>query len=332
MLRIAVITPLNKEDYLANSILDGLMSLQKEGKILEFFISSIYPSQRISIKKELILTRKEFIGFAKQADIIFFIWGKKNTDFNLARKTGRWEKTVFIDGSEPGNNNRFDIGVVSRILNLRYKGAGAIDCKMLKKCSLYFRREKPYINGIVPLPFGIDTTYTKYCDINKKKDIDFACVFGQEEYPPLRRKVREKLEEFCKENQFTFFTGRTDNPDKFYEVLSRTKAGVSVSGGGFDTARFWEILGNNCLLLTEKIDIFREEDNAINYRRIFEFGNIHEFEVQLNKAASLIRNGYSQFELGKEFNDILSMHSSKARVLTILTKAKEKNILKDYLF
>jgi len=329
--RIAVITPLNKEDYLANTILDGLISLQNEGNNLEFFISSLYPSRRIPIKKELILTRKEFIGFANQADIIFLIWGKDNTDFSLARKIGRWEKTVFIDGSEPGNNMRLDKEVQSRMLNLSYKGSGAIYREMLEKCALYFRREKPYINGIVPLPFGIDSAYTRYCGTNKGKDIDFACVFGQEEYPALRRKVRERLEQFCQKNQFTYFARRTNNTDEFYEVLSRTKVGISVSGGGFDTARFWEILGNQCLLLTDKIDIFRMEDGALNYKRIFEFENINDFEIVLNKVASFLRNGYNQNELDKEFKDILSRHSSKARVLTVLNRAKEKNILKGSL-
>ncbi len=331
MHRIAVITPLNKEDYLANTILDGLISLQNKGYNLQFFISSLYPSGRIPIKQELILTRRKFICFANQADIILLIWGKNNTDFNLADKIGKWNKTVFIDGSESGGNNRLDKNINSQILNLTYKGSGAIDCEMLKKCALYFRREKPYINGIVPLPFGIDSAYTQYCRDSRKKDIDFACVFGQEDFPPLRREVRESLVQFCNNNQFTCFSRRTNNADEFYEVLARTKVGISVSGGGFDTARFWEILGNNCLLLTDKIDIFRNEDNALNYKRIFEFGDIRDFELQLNKTASFLRSGYDQDELDQEFKDILTKHSSKARVLTILNKSREMNILKDDL-
>ncbi len=326
MYRIAVITPLNKEDYLANTILDGLMSLQNEGNNLQFFISSSYPASRIPIRRELILTGKEFTGYANQAEIILFIWGKNNTDISLARKIARWDKTVFIDGSESGDNKRHDKDVQYQMLNLSYKGPGAIDCEMLQKCSLYFRREKPYIKGILPLPFGIDSKYTKYCHINQKKDIDFTCVFGQEDYPSLRREVREKLEAFCRKHQFTYFTGKTNNPDEFYEVLSRTKVGISVGGGGFDTARFWEILGNNCLMLTEKVDIFRAEDNALNYRRISEFENIHDFELQLNRTASFLRHGYNQEGLDQEYKEILSKHSSKSRVLTILNKAKENNI------
>ena len=140
------------------------------------------------------------------------------------------------------------------------------------------------------------------------------------------------LEQFCKEHKFICHTAGTNDPDEFYEILSRTKVGVSVSGGGFDTARFWEILGNNCLLLTEKTDIYRQEDNTFNYKRIWEFKDIQDFEDKLNEVAHFLRNGYNQDDLDKEYKEILSQHSSKARVLTILNKAKEKNILKGHLF
>ena len=332
VLKIAVITPKQKEDYLANTILDGLMSLKCDRKDLEFVISSKYPSSRVSVRKDLELPRREFINFAKHADIIFFIWGKNNTDYDLAKKIGEWGKTVFIDGSELGGNKRLDKDVEKQVLNLAYEGPGAIDSEMVERGALYFRREKPYIDGISPLPFGIESSYTKYYESNKKKNIDFTCVFGQEECPPLRKQVKEVLEQFCKEHKFICHTARTNDPDEFYEILSRTKVGVSVSGGGFDTARFWEILGNNCLLLTEKTDIYRQEDNTFNYKRLWEFKDIQDFEDKLNEVAHFLRNGYNQDDLDKEYKEILSQHSSKARVLTILNKAKEKNILKGHLF
>jgi GT2 family glycosyltransferase len=323
VLKIAVITPKQKEDYLANTILDGLMSLHRDRKDLEFFISSKYPASRIHLGKDFVLSRKEFISFAREADIIFLMWGKKNTDYELAKEIGEWGKTIFIDGSELGGNKRLDKDIEKQVLNLTYKGVGAIDYEMLDKCSLYFRREKPYIKGISPLPFGIESTYTKHYDVNKKKDIDFTCVFGQEECPPLRRQVRERLEKFCKEHRFSCHTSRTKDPDEFYEILSRTKVGISVSGGGFDTARFWEILGNNCILLTEKIDIFRPEDNAFDYKRIWQFEDIQEFESKLKEIAHFLRNGYNQDTLDREFKEILPRHSSNARVLTIFNEAKE---------
>lgn len=331
LLRIAVITPQRKEDYLANTVLDGLGLLQQEGKGLEFYISSKYPSSRVPIKADVVLSKKEFIRFAKLSDIILFVWGKKNTDFDLAREIGEWKKTVFIDGSELGGNRRLDKEIEKQVFNLSYEGMGAVDSEMLDKCVLYFRREKPYIDGISPFPFGIESTYIKHYEAGKKKDIDFTCVFGQEDCPPLRRQVRGSLEKFCKENQFVCHTAKTNDPDEFYDILSRTKVGISVSGGGFDTARFWEILGNNCLLLTEKIDIFKPEDKALDYKRIFEFEDINEFEVRLKEVASYLKKGYNQDELGEEFEELLSHHSSKARVLTILNKAQEKNLLKAHL-
>jgi len=100
-----------------------------------------------------------------------------------------------------------------------------------------------------------------------------------------------------------------------------------VGGGGYDTARFWEILGNNCLLLTERIDIFQPDSKELDYKRIWQFNNLYDFWYQLHKVGEFLRNKYKQDNLVQEYKDILSRHSSKARVLTILNKAREKGIV-----
>ena len=132
----------------------------------------------------------------------------------MAEKISAWQKTAFVDGSELGKNNRSDESIRKSVSEERYNGIGAIDSNMLTKCKLYFRREKPYIKGIIPLPFGIERRYRKFFKKGEKRDIDFSCIFGQDEYPPLRKQAKEFLEKFCRKNDFSCHTKKTKNSTK----------------------------------------------------------------------------------------------------------------------
>ena len=318
MKRIAIIIPSQGEDYLKSTVLDGLSQLSREGHV-EFRVSSI-------------LKKDEFADYACVADLILIIWwGKKKFDLELVERINRWERTVFIDGSEVGSNNgmthRYDFDIQYGILSGTDHGPGAPNQVMLKQCALYFRREKPYGSGIMPLPYGIEERYTKYYDANKEKDIDFACMFGQDEYPRMRRHAKKLLTKWCDANGFTYRVEPTKTADEFYQLLARAKVGVSIGGGGYDTARFWEILANNCLVLCERIDIFQPDSGAFDYERIWEFNNLYDFQYQLEKIGEFLRTGYTTVDLTTEYNAILETHGAKARVLTILYEARKKGII-----
>lgn len=317
--KIAVITPLKKEDFLTNTILDGLIQLSQEYISIKFKISSRYPGPfQIS---PYYINKSEFISFADEADIIFFLWGKKNTDYRLANEINRWSKTVFIDGSEVGDNNRYDFTIQKKILDGTFKKTGRINPDMLEKCCCYFRREKPYIKGIIPLPFGIESRYIKYVHGNTEKSIDFVCIFGQDRYPLLRQYAAEILIRFCKKHDFSYRINKTDNQNAFYELLAKAKVGISVGGGGFDTARFWEILGNNCILLTENIDIYHKDSKELDYDNILQFNNLFDFEYKLQKLGNLLKTDYNNNIFVDTYNAILLKHGSKARVKEILNHA-----------
>jgi len=334
MKRCALILPIAQADYLGNTIIDGLLQFypETEFKIPEYEYPSPFDLSTHN------LAENDFVNYAKEADLIFLIWGKNSTNFKLAEKIGQWNKTIFIDGSELGKNNRFDSVIKNKVLDGTYDGIGKIDTEMLKKCKLYFRREKPYISGIVPLPFGIESRYFSSYKKEIKKDIDFFCIFGQDEYPQMRRHVRKVLIDFCKKNNFSCTKDRTDGfnfddkrklagRDEYFSLLARCKVGISVGGGGFDTARFWEILGNNCILLTERIDIFLPKSSVLDYKRIFQFDSQDDFANLLPKVGMMIRGNYSDEAFNLEYRDILQKHSSKARVLAVFNEAKKAGIL-----
>ncbi len=337
MYKIAVILPKYKNDYLTDTILDGLILLQKEGMV-DFRVTGSYKTD-LDIKQNRI-SQIDFINFANHADLVLFMKGKdgivknyfllkrieNNTNYDLCQTINRYEKTVYIDGSEVGGSRRYDVDILNKIINGTYIGRGSIDLEMEKKCALYFRREKPYVRNIEPLPFGIETGYLKRYKQSVIKDIDFFCVFGYEEYATLRTEVREELVKFCKENNLTYFVDKVPQ-DKYYEILARSKVGISVGGGGYDTARFWEILGNNCILLTEKIDIYEDNSDRLKYSRIHEFTNLEDFKLQLEKITSFLKNEYDQNTMQSEYSDILGKHTSRARVLEILEVSKKRGII-----
>lgn len=321
--KIAIVNPF-RPDGLARTIFDGILDINNSGGEIDFRLSSKFDYDLPL--NSLYLPREEFINFAKEADFILLIWGKDGTDTALAETINCFNKTIYIDGSEVGGNKRYDAEIQKQLIIGTFSGRGAINIEMEKKCALYFRREKPYLRDIIPLPFGIERNYSKYYSNNTKKDIDFLCIFGQDEYPLLRREARELLEKYCVENNFICSTKKTKNPDEFYKLLARSKVGVSVGGGGFDTFRFWEILGNNCILITEKIDIYFEDSNRLKYDRIFEFSDLGQFQNQLEKVGRFLQNGYDEKTMTVEYEKILSEHSSKSRVLEIIQKVKAVSI------
>lgn len=325
--KVAVITPTEKLEYLTETVIDGLFRLMTDRyPIQPAFCLEGYKSEYPAVAGYA-LARSQFLEFAKDADLIFLLWGKGCTNFKLAEEIGRWDRTVFLDGSELAKDRRYDHEIRAKVLSGEWVDNGKIDRGMLSKCSLYFRREKPYVHGITPLPYGIESKFTAHYDPGIKKDIDFFCVFGQEEYPVLRKQAREALIKFCAGNNFTCVTEKTKDRTEFYKLLARSKVGISVGGGGFDTARFWEILGNNCLLLTETIDIYEPGSDALKYRRIFEFKDIDDLNVQLHKVGALLKSGYPPAGLTDEYNAILKGHSSKARVMTVLEAARAKGLI-----
>ena len=301
-IKIALVKPIGRLDYLTRTLIDGLESLVKTGEVV--LVGKVTNTDLV------ILSSYNHSELAEQSEEI--------------EENKAWAKTIFVDGSELGGNRR-------------YTEIAKIDEEMLSKCALYFRREKPYPDGVLPLPFGIESRQIAYSP-RVKKDIDFVCIFGQDKFPPLRAKVRDVLEEFCEKEKFSYRTKQTNflfwniySPraqKRFYKVLARAKVGISVGGGGFDTARFWEILGNNCLLLTESMDIYPDNGaSELAYSRISQFKNLDGFKSQLKKMGEYVRTQYPPENLDSEYEEILTHHSSTSRVQCILDEAQARGII-----
>jgi len=337
--RIAVVTPSYKNDFYCDTVLDGLGELVKDEPEIIFRFPDYYPHpfNDPEFTRKFGISKKDFKTFAQDADIIIFSYGKYGTDTEFVDELGAWEKTVYIDGSEIGKNSWRDPELQYQIIKGEYTGRGAPNQEMLKKCRLYFRREKPYTDGMIPFPLGIESRFIKYGP-NTKKDIDFACIFGQELYPITRRYTTELTEKFCKEEGFVCHTKKTYkmplvkrgpySPEKSYEIWARAKVGISTGAAGYDSRRFWEILGNNCLIIAERFDLYEPDSDAMNFERVFQYNNLYDFEYQLKRVGEFLRNSYDQKKLDDEYQEILKRHSTKARAMTIIDEARKIGLLK----
>lgn len=313
--RVAVIPPLDKRDYLVNTILDGLDVLQQAREIESFTIAPGYPTPTELVGA--VAEPEPFAEYAKASDAVLLLWGKKKPNWKLAEQLDCWRKTAFIDGSEPGGDLRFDYKVQRAILEGSTRTEGAINLEMLRRCRAYFRREKPILPGMDSLPFGIERKYCVNYEAGVRKDIDFFCIFGQDKHPLLRREAAREVKRYCAKEGFSCVTDKVP-PEQFYQLLARSKVGISVGGGGYDTARFWEILGNNCLLMTERIDLVPPTGTKFSFQRIFEFGSLYDFVALLPQIGRHLRETYDATALHEEYREILSQHSTAARVRTVL--------------
>ena len=338
MLRIAIITPTKNADYLTESLIDGVLDLVASGVAIELRFLAGYPHPFGEEADQYGLDETAFVPYAMEADLIFLCYRYKELNISLAKKINRWDKTIFVDGSEYKHNNRFDFKIQRDVVAGTYTGHGCIHADMRGLCGLYLRREKPYAEGIVPFPFGIERRYVRYTpDI--KKDIDFVCIFGQDEYPLMRKYARELLVAFCKKNNFTYVIEKTEGfayddkkiagRDTFYDTLARAKVGISIGGGGFDTLRFWETLANNCELITERVDIFQIESQTLSYKRIHECNNLFDFQFYLEKLGTQIRESYDHHAGNQEYKEIIMNHSTKARVITVLHEAQARGLISE---
>ena len=325
MIRVAIANP-TEPDGLTRTVIDGAIGLAAAGEI-EYRLAA--PFDYPLPTKNAVLDEPSFIRYARDAHLIIFPYSKRGMQRELVEATSAWKQTIFLDGSEVGKNRRQDPTVRAALASGFHRGAGGINEEMLGRCPLYFRRERPYPSGVLPLPFGIETRYCRFVRPKRPRDIDFFCVFGQEEFPPLRREVRLTLETFCREHGLRCVTKKTWTQDGFYRALARSKVGISVSGGGFDSFRFWETLGAGCRLLTETIDIEPPRGTTLDYGRIHEFSDVASFKAALERMAVFLKDEYAAWDGAAEYERIISEHSSVARVQHILTEARKIGLISE---
>lgn len=235
MKKVLVINPSRKHDYLASSVIEGLLKLNIE----LYFTSTGNGATNI-------ITDAEFITHSYDCDYIVAIWGKSiyngipEPKYYLINKVNGWDKTIFIDGSEynyTGFPNKSTELLHPLFANNAFK---------------YYKREcLPHhvLQGVVPLPFcAIDKDFGNYTSY--KKDIDIFCSFGQ-----TSTGLRSTAINVCSQLKSEGYVVELNLSSNYLESLNRAYITIDAHGGGECNARMWQVMANNSCLFAQEYNI-----------------------------------------------------------------------------
>jgi len=315
-MKIAAITPYQKLDYLAETIIEGIYKNN-------FELKCTCPGNG-ALEKD-VLSLEDFYEYAKSADYIFAIWGKKRgnfpgIDYNVVKAVNRPDKTVFIDGSEWTYTGQPERGQVSeaKYNPLRRRGTEWVNIDMLNYCNWYFKREcyqEDAELGIIPLLFGAVERH--YNETTQQKAIDLFCAYGQ-----TNDGLRLETEQLCnqlKSEGFNIVTGGGYDYNTYKNILAQSYIAVDAWGGGDCCARLWEIFANKTCALTQKYNILFP-DKFINGKTYVEYSSIEEFE---SRVRYLLANKDECVTIGNEgFKHLQKYHTAKQRVKYIIENLK----------
>lgn len=298
-MKLVCITPNSKHDYLASSIIEGLKLANHE-----LYCSDIGNGIDVSYSDA------EIVHHAKDADYIFVLWGKVNTNnppkYYLLDLINRKDRTVYIDGSE-----------------LTYTGHKGNDPwlnpSMLLKCKWYFKRECTSTDkdvGIIPLPFASVSDYFKTNKFNDDKKIDLLCTWGANHSTGLRPGCTYIANQFKKHG----YNVVTNYQNDYYKSISDSWIVLDSYGGGQCNARLWQIAANYSLPCIQKWTI-EYPNSFIDGTDILEYNSTSNLYDVLLKYIS-DKQKIKDMTL-KCFEKVSTYHTPIARVNYILNKINQ---------
>ena len=318
-MKIAAVTPYKKSDYLAETIIEGLYQNGIE-------LKCSCPGNGVS--ENDILSSDELIEYAKTADYVFAIWGKKKgiypgVDYNLVKKINQPQKTVYIDGSEWNCHAQTypnQVAMAKQNPQLR-KGTPWINEDMYSYCNYYFKREcypEDKKQGIIPLLFGaVDKNFSEY-ELLEDKTIDIFCSFGQ-----VNDGLRLEATQICqklKNEGYNVVTESNLDYETFKKYILSSYISIDAWGGGDCCARLWEILANKSCAFMQEYNI-EFPNNFTDGENIVKYNTKEELE---NKLRYYLNNKDKCLKIGKEgYKHLINYHTSKKRVEYILNKINE---------
>src|SRR3989344_7029741 len=100
MIKLAIVNGA-EPDGLTRTVIDGALELAEAGE-LEFRLAGPfdYPLRT----KRYVLGAEPFAAYAKAADLVILPYAKRGMPRGLADELNLWGKTVYLDGSEPGED------------------------------------------------------------------------------------------------------------------------------------------------------------------------------------------------------------------------------------
>lgn len=315
-MKIIVIPPNQKLDYLAETVIEGLYKHN---------ITIFSSDSGNGIRNEDVYSDDTIISLSKTCDFIFVIWGKKTSQFPgpkyyLLDKIKDKSKTIYIDGSEwtyTGYPYKNQVQLAKNNYILR-RGSEWINEDMYKYCNWYFKREcynEDKDRGIIPLLFGATKRSFGNYELLEDKTIDIFCSFGQ-----LNDGLRKETVDVCnklKNEGYNVITDSGYDYEEYKKLITSSYITIDAWGGGDCCIRLWEIFANKSCAFSQKYNInfpdkFTDGDSFVEFTTNVELED--KLRYYLNRKDECIRIG------NNGYNHLLKYHTPKKRVKYILNK------------
>jgi len=320
-MKIVVIPPKQKLDYLAETIIEGLYKNN-----IDVYSSDLGNG----IKEEDVYSDEEIIEHSKNADYIFVIWGKivrenrygvhpeyPGPKYHLLDRINKIDKTVFIDGSEwtyTGYTEKGQLAATRAGDFSRRRGNPWINESMFEKSKWYFKREcydEDIDRGLIPLLFG--SVDRNFFNGSVEKKYDIFCSYGH-----LNDGLRAETFNVCrklKDEGYSVVLDRGLSYEVFKEKLASSWIGIDAWGGGDCCARLWEILANKTMAMTQTYNI-KFPNDFTDGKNIVKYENIDEFETKIRSYLKYKEEIKRISDNGYQY--LLDFHTSEKRVKYIL--------------
>lgn len=300
MVKILAITPHEKWDCLATTVLEGLTKCDVE----------LYCTDEGN-EATNIISDEEFVAHYPTTDYILAFFSKMETPppkYYLIDMVNGWHKTAYFDGSEynyTGYNGRTD---------------EKIHPLFREKARWYFMRDclpGHIAQGFIPdLSCGgaVDADFGHYeCE----KDIDVLCAFGHTTTGLRAEAVRAVRELACE--GYRVITSRV--PD-YLKYISRSWITIEAYGAGPVNARTWQIMANKSALFAQRYNVIIpgliENCHYIGWASGEELKDkIRRWLAVKPALASLALDGYM---------NLLRYHTSAMRAIQVLRWISEGKI------
>jgi hypothetical protein len=284
-------------DYLTATLIQGLQQL---GHTIIASENSNYANKT---------STNQIKSAIETADLVI-AFSNKDVNYSLLAKSDN-PNQIFVDGSD---TQEF---IVPNFIRFKAIFKREINRYWINKF------EEP----IFPLPFAAEDRY--FNSGKTKQNLDVTYVANM--HTAFRQSVYECLKSKNLNNAY-IGTAVDLNPSKhkikgmpienytYRDILYRSKISVNVIGGGYDCARYWEILAAGSLLLTQKLDIlipnpFEDGKNCCTFQSLEELTDKLDFLLSSPSRITEIQ------EAG--FSHLIKHHTTKARAEYFLKKYSE---------
>ena len=300
-------------DYLGSQLNEGFHLLHKDGKINYRAVEkSDHHGAMVSDLETCSI--EDALGSLGWADIILFNFGDPSQmDSRLME--------VFFDNDY--RNKKVFIDVYDRDDFL-------VDPR---KVAVYFNREMRYpactaycLTNVRSLVFGV---YQNLIDAlqwhdpdedwdNRDIDVSFMAFGGSN---AMRQQIGPMLEKIASDKGWTLEChvqndGQPVSPDKYHEILYRSKIGISLPGAGYDTHRFWDIPGHGAVLCSFDLTTCLQMRHGFeSHRHCLYFTNYQSLAEQCHNVVS-DKQRWVQMRRATDYH--LRFHTTRSRAVEVL--------------